>query len=173
MTEDRLVLNKCEQVFALVNQLYGLDLREVDIRLDLSGKCAGMAQRKQGEHIIRFNYDMMKRNINLYLNNIIHHEIAHIVCFMNPSLGENHNAGWSQVCISLGGTGQCTHEELVVYSRGLTYEYNTNKGTAVRLSERMHNTVQRGGEYHYPSGKGFVTRKCPFKIVGKNGQTIE
>src|SRR5574337_453766 len=103
-TQAQLILDKCNEVVAKARELYGLDLSKVQIRMDLRGRAAGVAMRRGGIYTVRFNRDMMTREaFDHVLNNTVPHEFAHIVCFMNPSLGKNHDYGWARVCERLGG----------------------------------------------------------------------
>ena len=74
-------------------------------------------------YMVRFNADMARQNPDDMVEDTIPHEYSHIVCFMNPSLGSNHDSGWARVCRALGGTGGRTHDNEVVYGNGRTYEY--------------------------------------------------
>lgn len=169
------VVAKCKQVYLLAAQHYGLDLSNVTIRFDLKGRCAGMACYRNGRYTVRFNQDMLMRPDSLkdMLEDTVPHELAHTVCQMNPALGENHNWGWVQVCRRLGGTGKRTHDLEVVYGRGKTFEYTTNRGHKVRVSEQRHKQIQtRGSVLTYRGGKGTVSKECAYVIVGSNGRTF-
>lgn len=172
-TQAQLILDKCNEVVAKARELYGLDLSKVQIRMDLRGRAAGVAMRRGGIYTVRFNRDMMTREaFDHVLNNTVPHEFAHIVCFMNPSLGKNHDYGWARVCERLGGNGKRTHREEVVYGKGATYEYTTDSGHKVRCSQQIHAKIQRGVTYTY-RGKGKVTQLCAHSIVGVQGRTLQ
>jgi SprT protein len=167
------IVQKCKDVFAKAKELYPhLSFDQVQIRFDLKGRCAGMAGRRYG-YYVRFNRDMLTREaFDHVLNDTVPHEIAHIVCFMDPSLGRNHDWGWSRVCRQLGGSGARTHKEEVVYGKGATYEYTTDRGHKVRVSQTIHKKIQRGIVYTYKLGKGKVSSTSPHTIVGLQGKTL-
>lgn len=172
-TPQQQVIDNCKAVFAKAKELYNLDLSNVSIRFDLKGRAAGMACKRGSQYYMRFNRDMLTREaFDHVLNNTVPHEIAHIVCFMNPALGRSHNSGWAHVCRKLGGTGATRHTEDVVYGKGATYEYITTAGHPVRVSEKIHSNVQRGTTYTYRNGKGKVTQACTYTIVGHQGRTL-
>lgn len=177
-TQAQQVIDRCKVAFAKAKELYNLDLSMVSIRFDLKGAAAGMACARGSmftgrTYYMRFNRDMMQREaFDHVLNNTVPHEVAHIVCFMNPLLGRNHDAGWERVCRALGGSGATRHQEDVVYGKGRTFEYTTTAGHKVRLSEQRHNGVQRGGALSYRGGKGIVNKSCAYEIVGYQGRTL-
>ena len=172
-TPQQQIIDKCKAVFAKAKELYGLDMSQVGIHFDLKGRAAGMACRRGNQYFVRFNRDMLTREaFDHVLNDTTPHEAAHIVCFMNRALGSNHDAGWARVCRALGGTGDRTHSEEVVYGKGHTYEYTTDRGHKVRMGDKHHATVQRGIPLRYKNNKGTVTKECAYSIVGVQGRTL-
>lgn len=173
MTQVNQVLQKTKQLLAQAQELYGLDLSHVGIRFDLRGRAAGQACRRGAQYYIRYNRDMLTREaFDHVYNNTVPHEIAHIVCFMNPRLGKNHDAGWARVCRQLGGNGERCHSEEVVYGKGHTYEYTTDRGHKVRVGDKYHAMVQRGQSLSYRKGLGKITRECQYSIVGYAGRSL-
>lgn len=171
-TPQQQMLAKCKEVFATATTLYGVDMSKCGIRFDLKGRAGGMACRRGGQVYMRFNYDMIARETEEMVNVVVPHEIAHIVCFLKPTLGRNHDAGWARVCRTLGGTGDRTHDMEVVYGKGTTYEYTTDRGHKVRLNDRRHQHVQSGRTLTYRKGMGTVTQQCAYSIVGARGQSF-
>ncbi len=172
-TPQQQIIDKCKTVFAKAKELYGLDMSQVGIHFDLKGRAAGMACRRGNQYFMRFNRDMLTREaFDHIINDTVPHEIAHCVCFMNRTLGSNHDAGWARVCRALGGSGDRTHSEEVVYGKGHTYEYTTDRGHKVRMGDKHHATVQRGIPLRYKNNKGTVTKECAYSIVGVQGRTL-
>ena len=179
-TPQQQILNKCKEVQEIALRLYGVDLSVVRISFDLKGRVAGWAQWKRrlgvSAYACRFNYDMISRGdagaLNDMRDDTVPHELAHIVCYMKPELGRAHDGGWQRVCRALGGTGGRTHSTEVVYGHGITYEYTTDRGHKVRLNERRHQAVQRGGFLTYRKGLGTVRAGCAHSIVGHAGRTL-
>lgn len=173
MQQRQQIIEKCRQVMALAEQLFNVDMQGVDIRFDLKGRAAGMACRRGGHYYMRFNHDMLTREaFEHVLNNTVPHEVAHIVCFKNPNLGRNHDYGWARVCRQLGGTGDRTHSEEVVYGKGYTYEYTTDRGHKVRVGDNHHKKIQMGVVFTWRGGKGKADRFCEYSIVGYQGRTL-
>lgn len=174
MSQINQVTQRCKDIFAKAQELYGVDLSRVGVRFDLRGRAAGQACRRGNEYYIRFNRDMLTREaFDHVYNDTVPHEIAHIVCLMNPKLGRMHDAGWARVCKQLGGSGERYHEEDVVYGKGKTYEYITDRGNKVRMGDKHHAYVQAGRTLTYKKGLGKVTRECEYSLVGIQGRTLQ
>jgi len=141
-----------------VKSSWGITLPQIDIRFDLRGRAAGMAGRDRQGYYVRFNTDMMQNSSwDHLIQDTVPHELAHIVCYVNPLLGRNHNPGWARVCRQLGGTGSRCHKEQVTYATGKTYYYTTSTGHTVTLSQQRHRKIQQGMTYRFRAGKGTVT----------------
>jgi len=174
MTPREQIIAKCQEVFATATRLYSVDLTAVGIHFDLVGRAAGYACRRGTRYYMRFNNDMMKREaFDHVLNNTVPHEIAHIVCMMNPSLGRSHNSGWARVCAQLGGNAERCHKEDVVYGKGTTYEYTSSTGHTHRFSQVIHRKIQAGlATYTLKGGKGRIDRTSAHSVVGHQGRTL-
>lgn len=170
---------KIKEVIAKAAELYNLDLSKVAVQWNLKGSAAGMASWRgypdNRTYKVRFNSDMACQNPDDMVEDTIPHEYAHIVCFMNPGLGSNHDYAWARVCRALGGTGGRTHDNNVVYGNGRTYEYTATNGKTYRLSEQRHKKVQQGtvlGIKQRAAG-GRIDKTCTYIIVGYQGRTLE
>ena len=183
MTPQEQVRARCREQFELAHTLYGVDIRRTPVLFNLKGRVAGyascMRSRLTGvasDFQLRFNLDMLTRGceqtLREMLEETIPHEVAHIVCYAKPSLGQNHNEGWRRVCQSLGGEGGRTHGMAVVFGKGTTYEYVSDNGQTIRLNDRHHARVQRGETLTFLRGKGRVMLGCAYSIVGYQGRTL-
>lgn len=168
------IIERFNAITKQASTLFSLDLSNVGLHFDLKGRAAGMACRRGSQYYVRINTDMLKREaFDHLINDTIPHEVAHIVCFMKPSLGNNHDYGWASVCRKLGGSGTRCHSEEVVYGKGVTYEYTTTTGHTVRISERIHKNIMRGSSYTYRGGKGKINATCAHAVVGVAGRTLD
>lgn len=176
-TQQKQVIAKCNEVFQLVKEIYGFDLSNIDINFDLKGRVAGKACGRRSNGIVKysvfFNANIVKHNLEEMLNEVVPHEIAHIVCFVNPLLGRHHDAGWAYVCKRLGGNGKRTHGIPVIHGKGNTYEYTTTNGNTIRLGEHYHKQVQTGNTLSLNRNKGTVNSTCEYSIVGRAGQAFD
>lgn len=134
-------LKKAQEMFNLSE-----DFLNVDIRFDLKGKTAAYAIRKNNKLSLRFNVEAIEQEFDDMINDTIPHEVAHLVCYVKPFLGKNHNHGWKRVCKKLGGTGNRTH------SYGLTkakttyvHAYKLDDGTIIKLGTNRHNKIMKKG----------------------------
>lgn len=100
---------------------------------------------------ISFNYYAAAQFINDFINDTIPHEIAHLVCFIEPRYGKNHNKGWKSVCRQLGGNGKIRSQIKVPQLPGtILYRYVAAKtGKEVLLTPIRHNKLQSGRVYAY------------------------
>lgn len=159
---------KVHSLFEQAYQLYGLNLRQTEIRFDLRGMKAGKARcwfcanallRKYSVH---FNPQVIHgEHFDDVLKNVTAHEVAHIVCFMNPSLGRDHDEGWKKVCVALGGDGSIYHSYKTTYAGG-NYHYTTTTGHEVVISAHRHSKVQKGVRYRF-RGKGWIDRSSQWR----------
>jgi SprT protein len=176
---QQLAIAKCKEVFAKALELYPhLNFDKVDIRFDLRGRAAGMACARLGRngrtYHIRLNTDMLNREAaDHVINETVPHEVAHIICFMDPRMGRNHDSGWRHVFMQLGGAGSRVHHEAVVYGKGSTYEYTTTTGHTIRCSEQRHKKIQQGAIISWRGGKGQTNKSCAYSIVGHQGVTLK
>ena len=172
LTETKTLLDRINEVNSKLtslatraNAIFGIELPHITVKFDLRGRSAGQAIRRGGEFSVRFNRDMMlNESWDHIINETVPHELAHIVCFVNPNLGRNHDAGWNRVCRLLGGSGERCHKEVVTYAKGNTYIYTTSTGHTVSLSAIRHRKVQRGG-YYICRERGRIDRNCQYQVA--------
>lgn len=130
-------LAKAVEEFGLYN------LEDVDISYDLKGQCAGQAGKRNGTYFLRFNLDAIKLDFEDMAYDTVPHEVAHLVCFEDPRLGKNHNRGWKNVCLALGGSGKRTHDLQLERARKVKrFVYKLSDGTEVQLTKGKHKKVQ-------------------------------
>jgi predicted SprT family Zn-dependent metalloprotease len=169
----KIVQDKIESVKALVKAKYSQDLSDLVVRYDLKGRTAGWAI---GHRTIRLNTTAIygdEAHFKDMVNDTIPHEIAHIVCHRNPSLGRKHDYGWSAVCRALGGTGKSTHDMTTIeFARGRTYIYTSTTGKEYGVSERRHRSIQMGMSCRFRKASyGMLTKDCAY-VVKMNGRVI-
>lgn len=65
---------------SLARNFYGISLPEASIDFTLRGRCAGQAvMDRKGRTSLRINQQLLKENLEDYLNQTIPHEVAHLV----------------------------------------------------------------------------------------------
>lgn len=170
------VIARCQEVIATANQMFGMNMNPT-IRIDIRGRTAGKAirdavvnritgERTIRELTIRFNRDMVLGDgFDHIMNNTIPHEIAHLVCMVDPRRGKNHDRGWQRVCEVLGGNGKRCHNEKVKFAYGALV-YVATCGTKVEVSKIRHTKIQRGMTYKLKTG-GRLNRMCAWAPAGQ------
>lgn len=161
------IVRRVQEVCAMAHTKYNLDLSNLDVRLDLRGKAAGKAGHRGSAYYIRLNVDMIQNeSFAAILKDTIPHEIAHIVCFLNPALGANHDKGWKRVCLALGGTGSTTHTEPVTLARKTRkFRYVSTSGREVLISLQRHRAIQGGKLYILNVDGSKLSRLCEYQEV--------
>jgi len=166
---------KVQECIRTAESKFGITMPYIQIRFDLRGRAAGMAgmvRRMSGnQYYLRFNIQHIQLGGQTYqhlLNDTVPHEVAHTVCQAFPSMGKNHDAGWKQVCVALGGNGsRCYGEqdapEAVAAAR--PYVYITTMGHEVRVTKVIHSKIQQGTNYVMKGGKGKLTRECQYNYM--------
>lgn len=56
------------------------------------------------KNIVSFNPLHIEDNIDEFVDNIIPHELSHIICF-NNGLDDDHGENWETLCVEMGGSG--------------------------------------------------------------------
>ncbi len=123
---------------------------QITITCNLRGKCAGRAGHKSGKYYLKFSTEAITNHWDEMVKDTIPHEIAHIICYMRPSLGKKHNRGWKRVCKSLGGDdSRCHTMALTPAKKVKEYQYRTDSGELCTLKSVRHNRLQRGQVDYY------------------------
>lgn len=107
--------DKLKKCLNIVKDLYGNILnipekREIILNLEyMSHPTMGHAsynnKARVTKHIISLNRKYVERHHGIYENEIIPHEVAHIICFIN-GVEEDHDFIWSELTKCMGGSGE-------------------------------------------------------------------
>lgn len=77
-----------------------------------------MAHESQANklNIISLNTKLVEHNKELYAEEIIPHELAHVICRVNPILYSvnDHCKNWQELCILMGGSGNAYIDDSLV-----------------------------------------------------------
>lgn len=164
--------DRVQQVIAKAETLYNIKLSP-QVLFDLRGKRAGCAQcsrcrwtGKVSNLKVRFNQQFINNeNFQDMLDNTVPHELAHLVCYMRPDLGDHHDNGWRRVCMALGGNGNTRHDYKVEIKNGFTYRASC--GTEVTVSRVIHTKIQAGSVRVFKKTRGRIDRYCAWAPVGQ------
>lgn len=138
------------------NELFGTDfsLLNVDVDFNIKGRCAGRAyplrySACKTKYRLSFNMEAILKYNQEMTKDTIPHEVAHLVCFAQPTRGSNHNAGWKRVCRALGGDDSRTHDMVLTKHREkqrVRFIYEV-MGHEVVVGPVHHKRIQAGQEY--------------------------
>lgn len=153
MTAQTRILDAIKNVCHKANDLFDVDLSSIEIEFRNSGRSAGIAScRRAGGRVIDLKITLNSQLVNDWgapklIGGTIPHEIAHLVCYLRPELGRDHDRGWKRVCIALGGSGaRCHTTPLKKARRTRKAIYNIN-GEPTDIGLTVHRRVQAGAVY--------------------------
>lgn len=143
---------KISETIDMAERLFNVTLSPT-IRWDLRGQAAGQAGFKGLKMYMRFNETALELDPDHLINQTIPHEVAHLVCFMRPDLGKNHNKGWKVVFRMLGGAGDRCHNIPLPKARKMRkFLYGSTCGKQFELSSIRHKKIQQGMVYNVRGG---------------------
>jgi SprT protein len=112
----------------------------------LRGRCAGQYVWSYSDSTLRWNLDIAKDNLNVYLSTTVPHELAHAIQRYHHPRSKSHGKEWKDCCKALVG-----HELL------RCHKYKTTPARKVRrfkyscdcmehsVSTILHNRIVKGG----------------------------
>lgn len=166
------ITRKTQEVLESAKRLYGVSINPT-ISFNLRGKVAGWAGCKicrmtmRRTFTLRFNRDLIQgQHFEDMRDETVPHEVAHLVCFVRPELGRNHDDGWRRVCIALGGNGKTRHSYEVSHAAG-SIVYVSDRGHKIKLSRIRHAKIQAGTHYTLKGGRGRIDRYCAWAPEGQ------
>ena len=155
-----LIEKKFNELVYLSTNLYNINLGLLTLKTTLRGK-------KIGNACMGFNPIKLEINLNInaingtdeqfnhVLNDTLAHEMAHIVNFLSPKTGKNHNRGWKNVCLRLGGNGKARYSSNDIgggtvssFKTADKYVYDVY-GTTILLGKIRHNRLQSSKMSYY------------------------
>lgn len=127
----------------------------VNVRCDVKGRVAGWAIKKSAtRYEMRFNREAIEKYTDKMVKDTVPHEIAHIVCYVKPSLGSSHDAGWKAVCRALGGDDSRTHHMKLTPGKAVNKHIYMVDGLKVQVGPKVHKAIQTGARsYHVKANK--------------------
>lgn len=147
------VQNKVSRVMDIAREKYGEKLegfRRPKVRFsDKQKVVAGTAT--YARHQVKFSNDLLLRFGMNFIDEVVPHEVAHLVSDKVHEQRTHHSKLWKEVCLKLGGTGRKCHTMAVKRNKAKVYHYECGCQRKSVLEE-----------VHRECEKGDRVMTCPF-----------
>lgn len=136
------ILDKIEADYQHAERYFNRSFNRPSIQFSLRGKAAGSAHLQLNK--LRFNPVLLKENTQVFIDDVVPHEISHLLCYQLFGRVKPHGKEWQSIMHSVFKRPPRTTHQLNVESvRGKHFGYSCQCGE-VSLSIRRHNNVMRG-----------------------------
>ncbi|RTR40263.1 SprT family zinc-dependent metalloprotease [Shewanella canadensis] len=130
------------ECYQIAEKHLNLHFPRPQINFKLRGRSAGTAHLQLNK--LRFNPVLLAENSDIFLKEVIPHEICHLLAYRLYGKVKPHGKEWQSLMISVFGVQPSTTHSLDTQSvDGKKFEYHCGCGP-VKLSIRRHNKVVRG-----------------------------
>ncbi|OOE42894.1 SprT family protein [Salinivibrio kushneri] len=135
-------LSRAQQCIDVANQQLGTQLTYPVVGFTLRGKSAGTAHPAQWR--VRFNPVLLQQAPDTFFDEVIPHEVCHLVTFALYGRVKPHGPEWRSLMTQVfNAPANTTHQLDISAVQGKTFAYYCDCGP-VALSIRRHNKIQRG-----------------------------
>jgi SprT protein len=142
--KDR-VLQCLDECLNIAQEKLQITIPEPTVYFNQRGKIAGSARLQINQ--IRLNPTLLKDNPDRFCQEVIPHELAHLIVFQLYGRARPHGKEWKNIMESVFNVpAQTRHDMDVSKVVGKTFNYRCQCGPVV-LSIRRHNKVLRGQQY--------------------------
>ncbi|WOT05595.1 SprT family zinc-dependent metalloprotease [Shewanella youngdeokensis] len=136
------VATQVERCYQMAETKMARPFPRPEINFKLRGKSAGTAHLQLNK--LRFNPLLLADNHQAFIDDVVPHEICHLLSFQLYGRVKPHGAEWQYLMRHLYGCQpRTTHSFNVQAVQGKTFEYHCGC-SIVNLSIRRHNKVVRG-----------------------------
>lgn len=150
------ITQRVSECITLANQMLGTTHPIPAIRFDIRGKTAGMALLQRWS--LRFNPVLLAENPQAFLDEVVPHEVSHLIVYARFGKVRPHGKEWQAVMSQVFGVApKTTHNFDVASVQGKTFTYHCGCDV-IPLSIRRHNRVQR-------EQVNYVCRRCKQPLV--------
>lgn len=140
-----IVEKKVSQCIDLANEFFKSNMPLPMVKFNQRGRAAGTAYLQRNE--VRFNYYMYQQNPDLFVEQVVPHEIAHLVVF--NLYGANvrpHGAEWKQIMLGLYQIPASRTHAFAPEPPKKVFDYSCDCQKH-QLSVRRHNRIVQGARY--------------------------
>lgn len=138
---QRQAIDKAKQCIEIASQFFNRSFEKPEIRFSQRGKSAGTARLQTWE--IRLNPTLLEENKQAFIDEVVPHEIAHLITFKLYGRVKPHGKEWQGVMNSVFQLpANTTHQFDVSSVTGKTFRYHC-QCNSYELTVRRHNKIQR------------------------------
>lgn len=135
----------------LANQHFAKNFTVPQVSLNQRGKIAGTAHLHK--NVIKLNHTLFSDNVAHFINEVIPHEVSHIIVFQQYGKVRPHGIHWKNVMQQVFGLPPNVRHSLdVTKVEGKTFSYYCDCGS-IKLSIRRHNKIIKNKQT-------YICRKC-------------
>ncbi|MGB0893322.1 MAG: SprT family zinc-dependent metalloprotease [Parashewanella sp.] len=135
------VLEKVESCYQDAEQAFNTSFPRPNVNFKLSGKCAGVAHLYQ--NTLRFNLQLLNENGQAFIDQVVPHEICHLLCHLLYGKVRPHGKEWQALMLGLFQVQpKTTHNFPVTTRNRQQFTYYCHCGL-VQLSSIRHNKIIR------------------------------
>lgn len=155
---QQLVIKKVEQCFSHAAFYFGQNFQTPKISFNQRGKIAGCARLQLNE--LRFNPILLNDNVNAFLEEVVPHEVCHLLAYKLFGKVRPHGKEWQSLMQKLFNLkGQTYHLMDVTKVKGKSFNYQCACGP-IELGIRRHNKVISGKQT-------YICKKCRSPLTAK------
>ena len=145
-SSQQLVIQKVEQCINHASSYFKQRFRLPKISFNQRGKIAGCARLQSNE--LRFNPVLLSDNMDDFLEEVVPHEVCHLLAYKLFGKVRPHGKEWQSLMIELFGLkGQTYHQMDVTKVKGKSFNYQCECGP-IELGIRRHNKVVKGKQIY-------------------------
>jgi predicted SprT family Zn-dependent metalloprotease len=123
------------------NKIKGTKMGVPHIRIFKHSFAAAVAAKVDGVYTIYINEEVYKHGKEFLFNEILPHEVAHIILFRKNE--PRHTKEWKTLCKALGGTGNIkVTAPIQLFGRAIHYNYRGEQNVPIWVNRKHHKLIQ-------------------------------
>lgn len=141
--------------YALGCETYNLTHDDLTITFNKRGAVAGTAW--SSKRLIEYNLILAQENQIDFINQIVPHEVAHIIANRYFKKNCGHKKEWKAIMVRFGLSATRCHNYNVQNAERQRFKYTCACGSNFQVGKNLHNKLQ--------NGSGHYCRKCKTKLI--------
>lgn len=140
------VIQAVEDCYLHAEAFFQRSFLRPEISFNQRGKTAGSARLQSQQ--LRFNPVLLKDNVDMFLSDVIPHEVSHLLVYQLFGRTRPHGQEWRHIMRQVFACEpRTTHAMDISKVAGKTFDYRCGCGV-IALSIRRHNKVMRGQQQY-------------------------